>query len=135
MISKHFKIQELVPKSVFEKYGLRAWQFIDANLIISLDALKLHFPKGTITVNNWLWGGVYSQSGLRTKESEYYKPFSMHAMGKAVDCKFSDYKESEVRDFIEKNRDLFPFINGMEKDTSWLHIDTRNSSTLVYFNG
>lgn len=134
MKSQSFKIEELVPKGVYEKYGNKSWRFIDKGLIITIDTLKKRFPKGTIKINDWLWGGEYNQSGFRTAKSKYYNAYSMHSMGKAADLKFSDYKPDEVRNDILNNPDEYPYLKGLELETStWVHVDCRNEDFLIAF--
>lgn len=126
MKSKYYKIQELVPLSLYNTLHEDAlWNLIDDDLIEMIDLLKEKFPKGSITINSYLWSGQRTQSGIRTKGSKYYSEGSMHSVGKAVDCVFSYYDVDTVRDYILTNPDEFPKIGGIEMDVSWLHIDTR----------
>ena len=57
---KHFAIHELVPKEVYEKYGERAWQFLDVHALVQLDMLRVRY--GSMTINNYFWGGNYYYS-------------------------------------------------------------------------
>lgn len=133
MKAKNFIIEELVPKHIFEKRGVRAWEIIDSRLIETIDAIKNAFPNGTMTINNWFWGGNRNFSCLRTTDSKHYSPTSQHALGKAVDAIFSDYDVNEVRKYIINNPLEFPYVKGIELDVSWLHIDVRNSDTVKTF--
>ena len=133
MKSKYFKIHELVPPHIYNKFKNKAWKFIDSRLIETIDTLKEIFNKGTMIINNYYWNGGRKWSGLRTPESPYYSETSQHSLGNAVDILFSDYKVEEVRRYILNNIDKFPYIKGMELDVSWLHIDTRNEDNLVTF--
>ena len=133
MKSKYFKVHELVPQHLYNKYGDGAWKFIDTKLIETIDTIKEHFPKGTMTINNYFWGGTRYWSGLRTPKSSYYSETSQHSFGRAIDAVFSDYDVEEVRKFILNNLDLFPHIKGLELGVSWLHIDVRNEDTLIKF--
>ena len=133
--SIHFRIEELVSKELFDLVKTdKLWELFDKRLIETIDAVKEKFPDGSMTINNWLWGGDRSQSGLRTKNSEYYSPTSQHSVGRAVDCVFSDYETEEVRQYIINNPRKFPHIKGIEKGVSWLHIDCRDSDRVVIFN-
>jgi len=134
MKSEKFKIHELVPEKMYNRFGESAWRYIDEKLIKSIDLLKEHFPNGTITINNYVFGGNRHWSGLRTIESDYYSSTSMHSFGKAADMVFSEYKTEEVRQYIIDNPDLFPDIKGLELNVSWLHIDVRNEDKLVKFS-
>ena len=72
MVSKYFKIEELVSKKVYEKYKEKSWQFIDPTLIKVIDLIREHF-NAPVTINNWLWGGALEQRGLRTNCDEIVK--------------------------------------------------------------
>lgn len=132
--SKHFRIEELVPKGTFEELGEQAWELIHPDLIEMIDLIKEHFPEGSCTINNWLWNGQRNWSGLRTPDSPYYSKTSQHTLGKAVDMIFNHYTTDYVRDFIIRNIDQFPKIKGIEIGTSWLHIDVRDRKTLLKFS-
>lgn len=141
MKSKYFKIQELVSRNVYDKYGENSWQFIDTRLIKVIDLLREHFNK-PITVNNWLWGGNLQQRGLRANKDEivankndYY--ISQHCLGKAVDFNVKGMTAQEVYEEILKNKDKFYLISRIEniKDTpTWVHIDVANTDKFIIFN-
>ena len=131
--SKYFKIHELVPKKMYTRYGEDAWRYVDIRLIESIDLLKEKFSKGTMTINNYYWGGSRSWSGIRTPESKYYNYGSQHSFANAFDIVFSEYQVEEIRHYIMANRELFPHVNGLELGVSWLHIDIRNSDKLITF--
>ena len=138
----HFSIQELVPEHVYVKYGEKAWWFLDRRAIKTLEWVRDHL--GRCTVNNWSWGGEYSQSGLRTFEfymqgSNRLRPdyiakqmiadsFSQHKHGRAFDCKLANHSADEARDYIKNNWELFGlgWALTLEEDVSWLHFDCRN---------
>lgn len=130
--AKYFKIEELVDKKTFNIRGERAWQLIDDRLIYSIDSLREKF--GKITINNWNSGGDREWSGLRTVDSPYYSRYSQHTFGRAADLLFSNADVEEVRKYILANKDLFPYITGVELGTSWLHIDIRNATQYYTFN-
>jgi len=133
MKSKHFKIQELVPKEMYETmHEDLLWNMLDSKLIISIDAIKEHFPKGLMIINNYAWGGDREWSGIRTKDSKYYSEGSRHSIGKAVDIVFSQYSTEEVRNYILDTPEYFAYIKGIEV-ASWLHIDVRDSQKVVVF--
>jgi len=133
--SKHFKIEELVSKEVFDLIKEDVlWKLFDEKLLQTIDALKEKFPEGSMTINNWLWDGDRNQSGLRTKDSKYYSPTSQHSIGKAIDCVFSEYETDSVRQYIINNPDEFPYIKGIELDVNWLHVDVRSRDEVLLFH-
>ena len=133
MRSKYFEIFELVPESLYKSKGESAWRYIPEQLIVAIDTIKERFPNGTATINNYFWGGNRKWSGLRTPESKYYSPTSMHSFMMAADIVFSDYSADEVRKDIINNPDVYPTIKGLELDVSWVHIDCRNEDKLITF--
>jgi len=130
---EHFSIQELVPPSVYQKRGEKAWELIDTRLLITLDRLRKRY--GPTTVNNWFTGGDRQWSGLRTPDSPYYSPFSQHTFGRAADCLFNNITAEEVRQDIlaDPDHEDFEFINSMELGVSWLHFDVRNAKRIKTF--
>ena len=133
MVSKYFAIHELVPPHIYDKLGERAWKLLNPELIKSIDKIKEKFPKGKMTINNYFWGRDRKYSGLRTPQSKHYSETSQHSLGNAVDIIFSEYDVEEVRKYLILNHKDFSEIKGIEINTSWLHIDTRNTDDLVLF--
>lgn len=137
--SRYFVIQELVSKAVYEAIQDRAWLLFDENILRVLDRLREKFGPGYI--NNWLWGGNAQLRGLRHPRLDYqqlraqniYSHASLHNFGKAVDVIFRNASAAEVRAYILSRPNQFPEIKGIEKDVSWLHIDTRNTPKLIIF--
>lgn len=134
MKSKYFEIHELVPEELYRERGERCWRYVPKELIMSIDTLKERFPNGSMTINNYYWGGNRNWSGLRTPDSPYFSPTSMHTFFQAVDAVFSAYDVEEVRQDILDNPDVYPYIKGLEMNVSWLHIDVRNEDILVTFS-
>jgi len=122
---KRFSIEELVPPSILELVPEEvAWRMFDEDLLKVIDQLANKFsPNKPVTINNWKWGGDFTQSGLRTPESEYYNPNSTHPYGCAVDMKF-EKDVDEIREYIRNHQEDFPLITEIEEDVSWLHVST-----------
>jgi hypothetical protein len=131
---KHFQIHELVPKKTFQQRGEAAWQLIDDRLLFTIDSLRALY--GSITINNYNWGGNRQWSCLRTSDSPYYSPYSQHSFGRAADCIFKNVSTDKVRQDILKNPDKeeFKYINAVELKVSWLHVDIRNVDRIFAFN-
>ncbi len=129
---EHFDIHELVPPNVFRARGEKAWQLLDVRALQTLDALRKAY--GQITVNDYHWGGVRKESGLRTPTCHYYRPYSQHSFGRAFDCIFHEYDVDAVRQDILTEAVNLPHIRGIELDVSWLHFDCRNSDRLITFS-
>jgi len=132
-IPKHFKAHELVPKEIYEKWGIRSFMFMDDRLLKLCDALREEF--GPATINNYMWKGDRVASGLRTPDSPHYSPTSQHSYGRAVDILFRNISAEDVRECI-KNDPKAWCVNGinsitLEDGVSWCHIDIRNGKAGV----
>ncbi|MCG7915920.1 MAG: hypothetical protein JAY71_18800 [Candidatus Thiodiazotropha weberae] len=123
-IPKHFRPEELVPPAVFSERGDLCLTLIDERVLRTLDRLRDSF--GIITINDWLWGGNFTESGLRVPDSDCYSCYSQHTFGRAMDCKMKYIDAESARQSIIKSKALFPFISFLETDIDWLHFDVRN---------
>ena len=139
---KHFRIEELVPRKVFNHFGEKAWWFVDPYQAMELDIEREYFY-GTktgadygITINDWLWGGNYEFSGFRPIDYKEGAKYSLHRMGSAFDRKFKgSLTPAEVAQEIIKHKDnIFKWITCIE-DTAytptWLHGDGRNTEERI----
>ncbi len=137
-IKDYFIIQEFVDPLVYDKYKEVAWKFIDKKLLDCLLVIRegLNSP---ISINNWSYGGRFTQRGLRhnlsplvsSKEKLY---LSAHIFGKAIDFDVSGMTSIEVREWITNNPDKFPCkirlernLNG--KPITWVHLDIMSDET------
>ena len=123
---KHFFVKELVPPDIFNQRGEQSIQLIDERVLITLDKLG----------RDWMFSdeGRYTQSGLRTPDSDVYSPTSQHTFGRAMDCKFKEYSGEEIRQHVIENKALFPYITFIEDDVSWFHFDVRNCERITLWS-
>jgi hypothetical protein len=145
MITKpqYFSLDELVCEDVLNTYGERAWSFFDQRLLITLDTIRDRIGK-PIFVNDWLIHGSYSQRGLRCLRCDLVKAkclsgemyMSAHMLGKAADFDIVGLVASEVRAWIIKNKNAWPYHIRLEDGVSWVHLDTFDFSDekVVLFN-
>ena len=122
--SEFFKVQELVTKEMYYLYGEKCWQFIDSRAILTLDQLRRVF--GPLTVNDWYWGGGFTESGVRSFDYGGILNRSLHKFGCAFDVKSKTVTADEMRSYIINNIHEFPYLVGLEMDVDWLHFDVRN---------
>lgn len=110
------------------KVGVKAIRYINSRLLFVADLLANQF--GTVTINDWHWGGNFKESGLRVVGDEYYSSTSDHSYGNALDLKFKGVSAAQVRKYIEAYPNQFPYITFIEegKDVTWLHISVSNVS-------
>lgn len=124
--AENFKIEELVDKQTFEQFGDKAWWFIDQKALHTLEAMHQAF--GTLTINDWFWGGGYNNSGFRHPKCTVGAQLSQHRFGRGFDVKSKNFTAEQMQTFILANPERFPYITTMEnaKHTkTWLHFDVR----------
>jgi len=131
-IKEYFCIEELVDEQVYRLYGESAWRFIDRDLLEVLLIIREQLDR-PITINNWKWGGIFAQRGLRHNQSDLVKRktriyLSAHMFGKAIDFDVKGMTACEVREWLEDNEHLLPYpirlernLNG--KPINWVHLD------------
>lgn len=136
LMPKHFRPEEFIPKSLFNKYGTDALRFLDTNVLLIAHVLREQF--GTTIINNWHDDGDRNWCGLRTPWSEYYSQGSAHSWGKAIDCIFPDYQANDVRkwlrhnytEYAQKTHMYIPITVEEGPDIDWLHISVQNNENL-----
>lgn len=139
-VKKYFKIEELVPKDVVNKFGQRSWFFLDTNLLHLILILRTKILKVPMVCNDYYIGGKNQQRGLRTNTSQLVKSksglyLSAHIFGKACDFVFSaktGMTSVKARKLILENSELIPFNIRIEDGVSWLHIDVFDWNQKIY---
>lgn len=125
---KYFNIKEFVPVAVYEDMGENAWILFDPRLLYTVEKLRIDIAQPFI-INNWHSGGTRQYSGYRPCNCPIGAKYSAHMRGCAVDIIIPGMEADDVRQYIIRNQKKYEYITGMEKDVSWLHIDTANRKT------
>ena len=129
---KYFKLQEITPPDVYAKYKDFAWCFFDEGLLRDIDTIRE--AHGSLTINNYLWGGNLRNCGFRSNLYENSKLYcSGHLMGKAVDL-HSINNHKLYNDVIELHKaGKLKAIKRIESPKltkyAWIHIDSLNTNT------
>lgn len=128
-VSRHFKLEEYLPRALFEDLARTntLWKgalLLDERLLRTDDALRDAF--GALVINDWHRGGHFNESGLRLPGMATYSPTKQHAYGRASDKKSKILSGAEMRKYILEHRDKYPLLTCMEEGVSWLHTDHRN---------
>lgn len=127
-----FKIQEFVPKDIYEKYGDTSWRFICPELFSLAETVKDFFDGAPVTINDWLWGGSLNYRGFRPPDCGVGAPLSAHKRGMAIDFDVRGVDSLQVQKDIEDNWPVF-FSAGataMEDGTEgWTHLSCENWMT------
>lgn len=133
-VKKFFKIQELVDKQTYTRWGENAWNFLDDKLLETILVIRRDILKVSLVCNDWCFGGKNQQRGLRTNLSPLVKEktdrgvlyLSQHCMGKAVDFVSSKMSAEQMRKLIKQNEKKLPYMVRIEDGASaptWLHVD------------
>ena len=145
-LSNYFKVHELVGRRTYETLGEDAWQVFDTDTLHCLLIMRKGINK-PFSINNWFWGGQFSQRGFRSNISQIVKDktlankiyLSGHPIGKAFDFQVTGVDAELVRNWIEAHASLFPCKIRLEwrkngVPISWVHFDTKykESNPKVY---
>lgn len=132
-IKKYFEISELVCDHTFNKYGEKAWKFLDTDFLHALLVIR----RDIIKLPMWCNSKTAHQRGLRCNQCQIVKTakgvyLSPHCMGKAGDFTITGMTASAAREKIKANASLLPCKVRLEKwdasgtEISWVHIDVVN---------
>lgn len=123
-IKKYFDIEELVCDHIYEKWGEKAWQFLDTDFLHCLLVIRRDILKKPMYCN----GNTAKQRGLRCNRCKLVKDknsvyLSSHILGKAGDFTVKDMSASVARLIIKDHQAMLPCNIRLEDNVSWLHID------------
>lgn len=132
-VKQYFKIQELVSKSVYTKYGEeKCWSLFRPEALETLLVIRRDIVKVGLVCNDWVYGGTNHQRGWRentcqicqakTKAGTTYA--SAHVLGCAFDLVSSKMTAEAMRRKIIENAYKLPCNIRIEDGTTWLHFDT-----------
>ena len=139
-LKPYFDIKELVCPHTYARHGEKSWMFLQTPLLHTLLVLRTDILNVPLLCNNWAKvGGKYSQRGLRcnlcdevrTKTGNNTVYLSAHVQGSAVDLTSTKMTAEEMRSRIKSNATKLPYHVRIEKDKTWLHIDTYDAGTPV----
>ena len=127
-LTKNLSLHEYLPKELYLQYQGREHlllNLLDPRLVKADPLLRERF--GSLTINNWWWGGDRNWSGIRIPNSPYYSLTSQHSHGRASDKVFKLATIEEVIHDVKKNYKSYG-ITAIEEGVSWLHTDVRWSN-------
>lgn len=136
---KYFSPDELFSPKAFNKYKHLGNYFflsrLDIRLIKTLLFIRVTIDS-EITINDYKWGGKYTQRGVRDTSTSMVKDkasksdpwLSAHPLAMGVDFDVKGMTATEVRNWIKENKDLLPYKVRLErkykgKEISWVHLD------------
>lgn len=123
----YFSIDELVCPHVYQKWGKNAWQFLDSDYLHCLLVVRRDILKAPM----WCNGKGKTERGLRCNRCSIVRGksgvyLSAHVLGKAGDFTITGMTAEQARQKIKQNAHLLPCQIRLEKNVSWLHMDTLN---------
>ena len=137
---KYFAAHELVPPRMFAERGEKALHLLNPSVLEVADLLRETY--GPAFINTYGLGDsvieVYKLRewcGIRTPESRWYRPYSQHTFGNALDMIFRDVTADQVRNDIINGGVELPHSVVIEKDVSWLHIACANYENKITIVG
>lgn len=123
-MKQYFQINELVCNHIYSTFGERAWQFFRQDYLDTILFLRRHF-----NVPMFCNHAGMTQRGARCNLCELVKtkttPYlSAHVLFCGGDWTFQGYTAEQMRSEIKKIAHLLPYPVRLEKDVTWVHIDT-----------
>lgn len=150
---KYFFVEEIVSPDLFNRFKHKGDYFFlsrfDIRLLKTMLVIRETLNK-PITVNNWKWGGNFSQRGFRDtstamvqrKSSKDIPWFSAHVVAMGLDFDVEGMTANEVRDWLEESQSILPYKIRLENKLngeyiSWVHLDVcddPNNPKVYLFN-
>lgn len=130
-IRPDFDLREFVPPSVWEDFGTASRWFLDPRMLDLAQFYRDYFGSA-VRVNDWHYGGDFTERGFRLPDTNTGARLSQHKFGRAFDCNVKGYTPDEVRREIKQNEDLFmeEGLRALESGdiaTTWVHSDIRTT--------
>ena len=126
---KHFKVQELVDRSTYERFGESSIMFLDERLLRGIDVIRGKL-NASVIINTWHSGGGLQFRGFRPPTSTVGASFSQHRFGRAVDFHSSHIGILQVQEWVLANQVLlrelgFTTMENFDYTPTWVHLDMR----------
>ena len=123
-IKPYFDLDELVCPHVYQKWGEKAWQFLDSDYLHCLLIVRRDILQKPMYCN----GKGKTERGLRCNRCSIVRgksgPYlSAHVLGKAGDFTVVGMSAEDARKTIKANASKLPCNIRLEKGVSWVHMD------------
>lgn len=99
-IQQYFRLEELVSKIVFLRYGVQAWTFFDPRALETFYVIRKDILGVPLVCNNWLSGGSYQERGLRTIMDTMLRSKVAEYLGKQGKCRTDKEREQLMIDLL-----------------------------------
>jgi hypothetical protein len=125
---KHYKLQEWVPKKIFEKFQDQSIRFLRYDTLKMMDDIRDYYNE-PITMNTWHKDNTHQYRGYRPPDCVIGSFYSDHKMGLAADFTVQGMTSDEVqKDIIQNWHRIFRHfgVTVLEIDTNgWTHVSRR----------
>jgi len=130
-IRPDFDLREFVPPSVWEDFGPASQWFLAPRMLDLAQFYRDYFG-ASVRVNDWHYGGDFTERGFRVPDTNTGARLSQHKFGRAFDCNVEGYTPDEVRREIKQNEKLFmekglTTLESGDIATTWVHSDIRST--------
>lgn len=127
-VSDDFYLDEFIHPDIYKAFGDYSRRYIDSNLI-QIAQLFRELVGKPVTINNWLTGGSFKNSGLRNPYNNPHAKFSVHPFGRAIDVKVSGMAGVEMYEIVRDNLEDFMLlglttVEDTRYTSTWLHLST-----------
>lgn len=128
-IRPNFDLREFVPPSVWDDFGTASRWFLDPRMLDLAQFYRDYFDT-PVRVNDWHYGGSFTERGFRLPDTNTGAGLSQHKFGRAFDCNIRGMDSDEVRREIQQNEAVFleaglTTLESGEIATTWVHSDIR----------
>lgn len=127
-ISKSFRLEEFIPKEIYENYKDQSTWFVRKEIVNLAQTIRDYFGR-PMTINNWHKGGSFNERGYRLPDSKTGAKLSQHKLAGAIDFTIDGISPDEVRSSILKSENRFLGLLTTLEDgsyaTTWVHADIR----------
>ena len=132
-LSKNFYLDEFIDPTTYKTYGANSIWFIDQR-IITIAQLLRDISGRPVTINNYIHGGTYKESGYRRPATNTGAYQSQHKFGRAIDPKVKGLVVPEVHNLIHAYWDRFKeagltTMEDLKLTPSWTHLDCRQTKS------
>ncbi len=128
-VTKHFSAEEILHPSIIETYGLATCKFAletyALEMLKALETMSDFISNEPIIINDYKWGGGFTNSGVRVMSDPVGSALSGHYAWRCCDLKFKTRDPIAVQDSIMENQHMHPNIVRMEDariTKTWLHL-------------
>ncbi len=133
-ISPYFKVQEFVPKEIYDKYGEGSIRFINPAIVVIANLVRERMGV-PITIN----GAGFDESGFRVPETKTGARLSSHKRGCAIDVR-GKFEPKKLYDDILANYGVYraaglTTVEDIAHTPTWVHLSCewtgKNELTIV----